>query len=401
MAIGLGVFKALNWSVFLTYMDKRIPLSEPIISGKEWKYIKECLDTGWVSTAGKFVDQFALAFKDYVGSAHAVPTQSGTAGLHVALLVLGLQPNEEVLVPTLTFVATANVVRYCSAYPVFIDIEPNYLTLDVGKVKSFLEQQCVAKDGALWNKTSGRRIRGLIPVHLYGHPTDMDPLLEIAQQYNLFIVEDATEAVGSKYKGKSVGTIGNIGVYSFNGNKMITTGGGGMVVTQNKLLAEEIQHLTTQVKSPGLEYHHTEIGYNYRLTNIQAALGLAQLEQLPNFLEKRRAISKFYRNQLSTVDGIRVQQDADWAFNDCWLSWILVEKKYPKTRAELLALLNEKNIQARPFFIPLHILPPYKGCQTYHIENAIEAYNMGLNLPSHAALTHTDLQIITNTISFP
>ena len=382
-------------------MNDRIPLSEPVISGKEWKYIKECIDTGWVSTTGKFVDQFAAAFKDHVGSAHAVPTSSGTAGLHAALLALELQPNEEVLVPTLTFVATANVVWYCHARPIFMDIEPDYLTLDVGKVKSFLHQQHVAKDGTLWNKTSGRKIRGIIPVHLYGHPVNMEPLLEIAQKYDLFIVEDATEAVGSKYRGKSVGNIGNIGVYSFNGNKMMTTGGGGMVVTDDSYLAGKIQLLTTQAKSPGSEYHHTEIGYNYRLTNIQAALGLAQLEKLPNFIEKRRGISMYYRNHLSKVNGIRTQQDADWAFNDCWLSWILAEKEYPKTKAQLLELLNEKNIQARPFFIPLHTLPPYKDCQTYHIEHATKAYQKGLNLPSHPTITAKDLDEVVASIVSP
>ena len=380
-------------------MNTHIPLSEPTISGNEWKYIKECIDTGWVSSAGKFIDKFASSFSDYVDVPHAIATSSGTSGLHVVLLALGLQPNEEVLVPTLTFVATANVVQYCYAYPVFMDIEPNYLTLDVGKVKSFLQQQCIVKDGVLWNKISGRRIRGVIPVHLYGHPVDMDPLLDIAQKYDLFIVEDATEAVGSKYKGKSVGTIGNVGVYSFNGNKMMTTGGGGMVVTNNSHQAEKIQHLTTQAKSSGLEYHHTEIGYNYRLTNIQAALGLAQLEQLPNFIEKRRAISKFYREHLSKVKGVIVQKDADWASNDCWLSWILVEKEYPKTKTELLTLLNDKNIQARSFFIPLHTLPPYKNHQTYRIEYATEAYKKGLNLPSHPTLTKADLEKIVDTVA--
>ena len=379
---------------------KRIPLSEPVISGKEWEYIQECLDTGWVSTAGKFVDQFALAFKDRIGSAHAVSTSSGTAGLHVALLALGLQPDEEVLVPTLTFVATANAVRYCHAHPVFMDIEPDYHTLDVEKVKSFLQQQCITKSGALWNKTSARKIRGIIPVHLYGHPVDMDPLLDIAQKYDLFIVEDATEAVGSKYKEKTVGTIGDIGVYSFNGNKMMTTGGGGMIVTKNQEMMEKIKHLTTQAKSPGTEYYHAEVGYNYRLTNIQAALGLAQLEQLPNFIEKRRAISKYYRDHLSKTNGIRIQKDADWAFNDCWLSWILIEKEYPRTKAELLTLLNDKNIQARPFFMPLHTLPPYKGYQAFRIEHAIETYDKGLNLPSHVALTHVDLQAVIDIIRF-
>ena len=378
---------------------KRIPLSEPVISGNEWKYVKECLDTGWVSSAGKFVDQFAETFSDYVGMPYAVPTSSGTAGLHVALIALGLQPDEEVLIPTLTFVATANVARYCYAHPVFMDIEPDHLTLDIEKVKSFLQQQCVAKDGALWNKISGRKIRGVIPVHLYGHPVDMDPLLEIAEKYDLFILEDATEAVGSKYKGKPVGTIGNVGVYSFNGNKMMTTGGGGMVITQNQKTAEKIRHLTSQAKSPGTEYYHTEVGYNYRLNNIQAALGLAQLEQLPHFINKRGAISKFYRDHLSKVNGVRIQKDADWAFNNCWLSWIIIEKAAPTNKDKLLAMLNQNNMQSRSFFVPIHLLPPYKEDLAYQIEHATRIYKQGLNLPSHPELIVEDLTHIVNLIS--
>ena len=302
------------------------------------------------------------------------------------------------IVPAVTFVATANVVRYCQAVPVFVDIEPHHLTLDIEKVKSFLEQECIQKKEGLYNNSSGRKVRGIIPVHLYGHPVEMDPLLELASKYNLFILEDATEAIGSKYSGKSAGTLGQLGAYSFNGNKMITTGGGGMVVTDDKVLAEKVQYLTTQAKAPGTEYYHTEVGYNYRMTNIQAALGLAQLEQLENFIRRRRKISFFYREQLSQIEGVRTQCDADWVFNDCWLSWIILENNLSQKKTELIEYLNSENIQVRPLFIPLNTLPSYEHCQGYQIEIACQIYGNELNLPNHPTLDHEDLVWVVNAI---
>ena len=298
----------------------------------------------------------------------------------------------------MTFVATANVVRYCQAFPIFIDIEPNYLTLDIEKVKSFFENECIHKTEGLYNKSSGRKVRGIIPVHLFGHPVDMSSLLGLASKYNLFVLEDATEAIGSKIMDQSAGTLGQIGVYSFNGNKMITTGGGGMVVTNDESLAKRIHHLTTQAKAQGYEYYHTEIGYNYRMTNIQAAIGLAQLEQLDNFVQKRREISFFYRNQLFQVEDIRTQRDALWAFNDCWLSWIILENDMSKRKNELIEYLNSENIQVRPLFVPLNTLPPYQDCVSYMIESAPFMYNSGLNLPSHTNLNSDDLNRVVDTI---
>jgi len=378
-------------------MSKRIPLSEPVMAGNEWKYVKECIDTAWVSSAGKFVDTFAEKFAEYLEMPYAIPVASGTAGLHISLITLGLKPDEEVLVPTLTFVATANVVVYCNAHPVFMDVEEDTLGLDPRKVEYFLNQECHWKNGCLINKSTNRKVRGIIPVHLYGHSVDMSLILELASKYNLFIVEDATEALCSKYKDQFVGTFGETGAFSFNGNKLITTGGGGMVVTKNADLAEHIRFLTTQAKK-GSGYYHTEIGYNYRLTNVQAAIGLAQLEKVDEFLAKRRAIAHYYQRTLEDVPGITVGGEAEWAWSNYWLSWILVEEDYGRSKDELLKELNDKNIVAREFFIPLHTLPPYQSYQAYRVSKALEIYNKGINIPSHPTLEKEDLEFVTETI---
>ena len=378
-------------------MFKRIPLSEPVMAGNEWKYVKECIDTAWVSSAGKFVDAFAEKFAEYPGMPYAVPVVNGTAALHISLIVLGLKPDEEVLVPTLTFASTANAVVYCNAHPVFMDVEGDTLGLDVQKVEEFLAQECVWGDSCLINKSTRRRIRGIIPVHLYGHPVDMSPVLDLANKYSLFVLEDTTESLGSKYKDQFTGTLGEIGAFSFNGNKIITTGGGGMIVTRDVALAEHIKFLTTQArKGPG--YYHTEIGYNYRLTNIQAALGLAQLENIERFVAKRRAIAHYYQRELGNITGITVCNEVECAWSNYWLSWILVETDYGISKDALLKELNGRGIEAREFFIPLHTLPPYRSYQAYRISNALDLYNKGINLPRHTTLDESDLRFVVDTI---
>ena len=372
-------------------MIKRLPLSEPTINGNEWEYVKECLDTGWVSSAGKFVDLFAKEFGQYVNVKHAIPTSSGTSALHVSLVALGLQPDEEVIIPSLTFIATANVVRYCNAYPVFMDVDDKTLCIDVEKVKDFLEKECIWSGGSLINKSTRRRVRGIIPVHLYGHPVDMEPLLELARTYNLFILEDATEALGSKYKGKMAGTYGNVSAFSFNGNKIITTGSGGMVTTDDSALAERIRSLTTQARTDSMEYYHNEVGYNYRLNNIQSALGLAQLEKIDEFIQSKRRIATFYQRELGDV--VRVCCEEEWAFSTYWLCWVIMQGE---SRKQVLERLNAQGIQARPLFFPLHLLPPYRDCQTYRMERVEYLYGHGINIPSHVGLTDNDLEFIVS-----
>ena len=247
-----------------------IPLCVPEIRGNEWKYVKECLDTNWVSSVGSFVDRFERMLADYIGTIHAVATTSGTAALHIALLVAGVQPDDEVLVPTLSFIAPANAIRYTGAWPVFIDSEPIYWQMDPEKVLDFLEKECRWQGESLLNKTTGRRVKAILPVHILGHPCDIDPIREAAQKYDLAIIEDATESLGAKYKGNMVGRLGDIACFSFNGNKLITTGGGGMIVTNDESWANRARYLSTQAKDDPIEYFHSEIGYNYRLTNISS-----------------------------------------------------------------------------------------------------------------------------------
>jgi len=378
-------------------MYKRIPLSEPFITGNEWKYVRECLDSGWVSSAGEFVKKFASSFAQYIGVKHAVPMTNGTAALHVSLVALGLKADEEVIVPSLTFIATANVVRYCNAHPVFMDSDAETLCIDVNKTIDFIEKECVWSNGCLINKSTQRRVRGVIPVHIYGHPVDMRPLLDISQKYNLFILEDATEALGAKYKGEMIGKLSLVSAFSFNGNKIITTGGGGMVVTDNDQIAERVTHLSTQARCDNREYLHDEVGYNYRLTNIQAALGLAQLEKIDEFIQSKRRIASFYQNELGNGMGLQICKEKEWAFSTYWLSWLLLDD-FGKDRLEVLDNLNAQEIQARPFFIPLHLLLPYKDCQTYYIELVEKLYNRGINIPSHVELTNDELFYVVEAI---
>jgi perosamine synthetase len=373
-----------------------IPLCVPEIRGNEWKYIKECLDTNWVSSVGPFVDRFERELAAYVGTKYAISTVNGTAALHIALLVTGVQPEDEVLVSTLTFISPANAIRYVGAWPVFIDAEPTYWQMDPQKVVDFLEKECQWRDGSLHNKTTGRRVKAIIPVHILGHPCDMDPILEIAHKYQLPVIEDATESLGAKYKGRMVGHLGDIACFSFNGNKIITTGGGGMIVTDNEAWAERAKYLTTQAKDDPLEYVHNEVGYNYRLTNIQAAMGVAQLEQLDAYIEAKCDHARRYTQLLHDVPGIRVPMESPWAFSIYWLYTILVnELEYGIDSRQLMRKLRDAGIQSRPFWHPIHSLPPYVDCQVSKVEVADDLYAKGLSIPSSGGIT--DEQIIKVT----
>jgi perosamine synthetase len=261
----------------VTETRRVIPNAVPHLAGNEWKYLKECLDTNWVSSVGPFVSRFELEVSAYVGVDHAVATVNGTAALHVALLAAGVRLGDEVLVPALTFIATANAVTYCGAHPVFLDSEALSWGLDADKLADFLSRECAIEDGQVVNRASGRIVRAVLPVHLYGHPVDLDAVLEVTRRYPLAVVEDAAEALGARYKGIAVGCHGLVSCLSFNGNKIITTGGGGMVLTRYPEVAARVRRLTTQARTDALEYIHEETGYNYRLTNLQAALGVAQL----------------------------------------------------------------------------------------------------------------------------
>jgi len=364
-----------------------IPLSVPEIRGNEWKYVKECLDTNWVSTAGSFANRFEDMLAEYVESKYAVATINGTSALHIALLVAGVHPDDEVLVSTLTFIAPANAIRYVGAWPVFIDAEPNYWQMDPQRVVDFLEQECRWTSGELRNKVTGRRVTAIVPVHILGHPVDLDPILTVARKYGLAVIEDATESLGAKYKGQMVGHQGDIGCFSFNGNKLITTGGGGMLVTDNEDWAQRARHLTTQAKVDTVEYIHDEIGYNYRLTNIQAALGCAQMEQIDDYICVKRGIASAYSEWLEDLAGLHPMRQAPWAESVFWLFTILVdETKYGMNSRELLAKLLEAGIQCRPLWQPMHLSPVYADLKPADCPVANRLYQDGLSLPCSVSL---------------
>lgn len=371
--------------------DGSIPLCVPQIQGNEWEYIKECLDTNWVSSVGSFVDRFEQSIKDYLGASQAVATINGTAALHVALMVAGVGQNDEVIVPTLTFVAPVNAVRYVGAWPVFIDSEPDYWQMDTAKLESFLENECSRENGSLINKTTGRTVKAILPVHILGHPCDMDPIVYLARRHGLSIIEDATESLGARYKGTMVGRHGDVSCLSFNGNKLITTGGGGMIVTDNEEWAERARYLTTQAKDDPVEYIHNEIGYNYRLSNIQAAMGVAQMEQLENFIDKKRSIAGRYEEGFrdsETITTMSAQPDIDPTY---WLYTVLLDDATTvETRKEVIRKLNERGIGARPLWYPIHHLPPFTDCYASEIEHATNLYARAISLPSSVGLTVYD-----------
>lgn len=365
-----------------------IPLSVPCLAGNEWEYVKECLDTGWVSSAGPFVSRFENEIARTLGVNHAVATSCGTAALHLALLVSGVEADQEVLVPAVTFIASANAVRYLGAWPTFLDIDSRTWQLDVTALESFLRDACHQTVDGLVNTETGRRVSAVMPVHLLGHPCDMDRILQLAEEFGLLVVEDNAEGLGSLYRGRSTGGLGKISALSFNGNKIITAGGGGMVATNEQELAERARYLSTQARDSAVEYAHSEVGYNYRLTNIASALGVAQLELLPGYLAKKRQIAERYEAAFTEVQGVEWQLEAEWAQSNRWLFAITIDPQCcPLTARELMKRLSERKIEARPLFRPLHRLTPFQDCHADKIKVADTVYERALCLPSSPNLT--------------
>lgn len=381
--------------------QKGISLCVPYLCGNEWKYVKDCLDTGWVSSVGAYVDRFEEMLANYVGGKSAVACVNGTSALHIALMVAGIRPDEEVLVPSITFVSPANCVKYLGAWPTFMDIEPDYLQIDPQKTIDFLTQECTYRGGKLRNRRTNRVVRAILPVHMLGHPSDMDPIVEIARKFNLIVIEDCAESLGASYKGRKTGSLADMACFSFNGNKIITAGGGGMIVTNNTRWAQKGKYLTTQAKDDPIEYIHNEIGFNYRLSNVQAAMGVAQMENLPGYVAAKRKIAERYAEALKEVAGIRVPQEAPWAESTFWLYTIFVDaKKYGRSNKELLKEMDENHIQARPLWHPLPRLKPFKDCYAYKVEVADRVYNDALSLPSSVNLTieeqDTVIEVVRN-----
>ena len=371
-----------------TSAQEMIPLSVPEIQGNEWKYIKECLDTGWVSSVGAFVGKFEQSLAEYVGRKYAVACVNGTAALHLAVVIAGIQPDEEVLVPALTFIAPANAVRYVGAWPVFIDVQKDIWQMDPQKVKDFLTKECRYVNGRLINRHTKRAVRAIIPVHILGHPVDMDPIIELAKKFNLIIIEDVAESIGARYKGRKTGQLGHLACFSFNGNKVITSGGGGMLVTDNARWAERAHYLSTQAKDDDLYYIHNEIGFNYRLSNIQAALGVAQMENLDKYIASKRLIAYRYDKELGLLSGLSLPREAKWAESIFWLYTVLLDsKKLGLSQQALIDKFRDSGIQVRPLWYPLHRLKPFQECWAYKIEQADKIHKKALSLPSSIGLT--------------
>jgi perosamine synthetase len=335
---------------------------------------------------------------DYLGAEYCISTVNGTGALHVALLAAGIQPDDEVLVSSLTFIATANAIRYVGAWPVFIDAEPNYWQMDPRKILDFLEGECRPSKGELFNKATGRRIKAILPVHILGHSVEMGPVMEIAGKYNLAVIEDAAESLGAKCDGRMVGTLGDIACFSFNGNKIITTGGGGMVATNRQSWAWKAKYLTTQAKDDPVEYIHNEIGYNYRLTNIQAAFGCAQMEKLDQYIAAKRRIARTYREAFRDIPGITPMGEARWAVSTHWMYTVLVKSPYRMNSRRLLSWLGEAGIEARPLWQPLHLSPAHSGAYTVGCGVAEQIFEDALSLPCSVSLSSAEQSRVIQSI---
>lgn len=380
--------------------ESAVPLSVPSLQGNEWRYVKECLDTNWVSSAGPFVDRFERMFAEYVGARHAVATVNGTSALHVALLVSGVRPDDEVLVSTLTFIASANAIRYAGAWPVFIDAEPRHWQMDPNLVEDFLRTHAVWCGGSLVNRCTGRRIRAIMPVHILGHPVDMEPIADLADRYELVVVEDAAESLGARYQGQMVGRLGALGCFSFNGNKTITTGGGGMIVTDDEALADKARYLTTQAKDDPVEHVHGQIGYNYRLPNVLAAIGCGQLETLDEAIAAKRRISSRYDDGLADVSGVEVFRASRDSFCTYWLSTVRIEREqFGCDRRSLRLALQQRNVETRPLWQPLHLSPAHRGATAVSRGVAEKLYAECLSLPSSVGLTATEQERVLARIA--
>lgn len=362
-------------------MNKFIPVAEPSITEKEIKYVLDAVKSGWVSSLGHYINEFEKRFAEYIGVKYASTTTNGTTALHLALVSLGIKEKDEVIVPDLTFVAVANAVAYTGAKPIFVDIDPETWCIDPKAIKR-----------AITTKT-----KAIIPVHLYGHPADMDAVNEIAQEYCLYVIEDAAEAHGAEYKSKKVGSLGDVGIFSFYGNKLITTGEGGMITTNDEGIYERAKFLRDHAMSKERRYWHTEIGFNYRITNLQAALGLAQLERIEELLEKKRQIFKWYNEFLCEVKGIKLNPEKDWAKNAFWMICLVMDKYSVISRDELMLKLRNKNIDTRPFFYQMSQMPMY----TSDVENQIAHHiaKRGLNLPSGVNLIREDVEWVSEALS--
>lgn len=374
--------------------DKFIPLSVPNLKGNELKYVTKAVETEWVSTSGPYVNEFEKEIANYTKVKGAVSCQNGTSGLHISLLLAGVTRDDAVIVPTLTFIASVNPIKYIDATPIFMDSDDS-LCMDPIKLQSFIDEDCEFDNQKLIHRESNKHIKAMVVVHVFGNMADMEKIKEIADKYHVFLIEDAAEALGTyytsgKYEGKHAGTIGDIGVYSFNGNKILTTGGGGMIVSDNEELLNRAKHLTTQAKADVVNFIHDEVGYNYRMTNIQAALGLAQLEQLENFIEIKTKNFNAYKEAVKQKDGLYIMEYREDIRSNYWFYALNLDpKKYD--RDKLINYYIENKVQTRPIWGLIHEQKPYEGSYTYKIENSKILWKRIVNLPCSTNLDEDDV----------
>lgn len=371
-----------------TFGGQQLALHEPYFAGNEWLYLKDCLDSTYVSSVGRFVDQFENDLVNYTGAKYAIAVVNGTAALHVALKLAGVCSTDEVLIPTLTFVATANAVNYCDAIPHFVDVDDYTLGVDSLRVREYLNSVTELRNGHCINRLTGRIIRAIVPMHTFGHPVDMEGILALAHDFHMVVVEDAAESLGSTYYGKHTGTFGLAGILSFNGNKTITTGGGGAILTDDFDFFKKAKHITTTSKiNHKWTYYHDEVGYNYRMPNINAALGCAQLEQLPKILKAKRHIFSFYQEALKKIPGIYLIQERKGCRSNYWLQAIRLEKPDIMVRDEILEATNSAGFMTRPIWALLHRMCQYAHSPSMNVSRAQALEAQLINLPSSVCLS--------------
>jgi perosamine synthetase len=363
--------------------NRRIPVAAPVLRGREREYVLDCLDSNWISSTGRYVDEFERAFAEFCGVRHAITCCNGTVAVHLALMAAGIGPGDEVIVPTLTYVASANPVVYCGATPVFVDAEPATWNLDPEAVAAAVTP----------------RTKAIVVVHLYGHPADMDPILAVTRAHGIAVIEDAAEAHGAEYRGQRAGGLGDVGTFSFYGNKILTTGEGGMVTCDSDEMAALVRQLRGQGQDPQRRYWFPIVGFNYRMTNVAAAIGLGQLEMIDWHLERRREIAAWYREELGAVPGLELSPEAEWARNAFWISCMVVPDGGAAERDDLMERLADRGIETRPFFYPMHTLPPYAEAsrgQEFPVATALA--ERGVNLPSGAGLERDDVAYIGQAV---
>lgn len=363
----------------------RIPVNEPIVSESAKALVNDALDTGWISSAGKYVETFEREFAEYVGVSHAVSCSNGTAALHLALLALDLQPGDEILIPDHTIISCALAALYVGAKPVFVDVETKTGNIDPKKIEA-----------KITNKT-----KAIMVVHLYGHPVNLDPIIEIAKKHKLLLIEDAAEAHGAEYKGKKVGSFGDVATYSFYGNKIVTTGEGGMVVSSNTEIIEKVRLLKDLAHKTGRRFYHEVIGYNYRLTNLQAALGVAHLREIDHYINKKREMATLYTSLLSDIPDLILPSEESYAFNVYWMYNIVLKESASITRSQLMDALQEKGIDSRTYFFPLHQQPVIKQKYDYpsaEYSNSILLSKQGFYVPSGLAITQEQITLVSDAL---